>query len=49
MTLTPTLIEAYVRHATSLMEKDEVVDRLVDAEKLLSRYRDRIARLEASR
>jgi hypothetical protein len=43
--LEPTLIEKYVRHAASIMEKDEVVDRLVAAEVALSKSRAEVRRL----
>lgn len=44
--LSPTLIEKYVRHTASLMERDELIDRLVQTEQALVSCRDRVDKLE---
>lgn len=47
MTLEPSLIEKYTRHAAALMERDELIERLVAAEQALSLSRDEVRRLNS--
>ena len=43
----PALIEKYVRHAASIMDREELIDRLVTAELALSKSRAEVRRLNS--